>query len=108
VYGPHNLTTATLLNRLASTSTTALTKWVVPIATFKILLRSTLDSSRTFSMAVLMPSVTLGVVGVLQVDRTPHDLSLRERMSRIALSVLVPPTSTPVRYIVKFFSYSLC
>lgn len=47
-----------------------------------------------------MPLVMSTVVGVLVETRTPREGEESWVRSRIAQSVLVPPTSTPMRYIV--------
>src|SRR5690606_19248198 len=74
-------------------SMTALVKWVVPIITPEIMAGSTPPESRTVETAVTMPPVTSAVVGVLQVACTVVPCM------RTA-SVLVPPTSIPMRIIV--------
>ena len=96
---PQSLATATLLSLRASASTTALTKCVVPMATLRIWAGSMPDLLRTLSTTLLMPLVTSGVVGVLLEARTPREGVSLAVISRMAASVLVPPTSTPMRYI---------
>ena len=44
-----------------------------------------------------MPLVMSGVVGLLLEIRTPREGESDKWMSRMAQSVLVPPTSTPIR-----------
>lgn len=46
-----------------------------------------------------MPVVTSGVVGVLLDAQMPRDGVSVAVMSMMAASVLVPPTSTPMRYV---------
>src|SRR6516164_2868246 len=72
--------------------TTALTKWVVPITTPSIVPRATSGWRASFASAVTMPAVTSAVVGVLIACTT------RPSSSSTA-SVLVPPTSMPIRRI---------
>ena len=72
--------------------TTALTKWVVPITTASIAPRATAGCADSSPSAVTMPVVTSSVVGVLTAWTT------RPSASRTA-SVLVPPTSIPIRRI---------
>jgi hypothetical protein len=98
VKGPQSRTIATVLNRRASASTTAFTKWVVPMATLRTSLRLTADLDKTFSITAWIPDVTSTVVGVLLDAHTPRDSESVAAMSMIAASVFVPPTSTPMRY----------
>src|SRR5580704_6380867 len=70
--------------------TTALTKWVVPITTPSILLRAMSGRRVNSASAVTMPVVTSEVVGVLTACATLPS-------SSITASVLVPPTSMPIR-----------
>src|SRR6202030_432165 len=72
--------------------TTALTKWVVPITTPSILPRAISGRRVNSPSAVTMPVVTSDVVGVLTACATLPS------SSRTA-SVLVPPTSMPIRRI---------
>src|SRR6516165_2746579 len=72
--------------------TTALTKWVVPITTPSIPPRATSICPASSASAVTMPAVTSAVVGVLTACTT------RPSSSSTA-SVLVPPTSIPIRRI---------
>src|ERR1700731_2601894 len=72
--------------------TTALTKWVVPITTPSILLRAMSGRGGSSASAVTMPVVTSDVVGVLTARATPPSSSM-------TASVLVPPTSMPIRRI---------
>src|SRR6516162_4722067 len=72
--------------------TTALTKWVVPITTPSIAPRATSGWPASSARAVTMPAVTSAVVGVLIACTT------RPSSSSTA-SVLVPPTSMPIRRI---------
>lgn len=53
-------------------------------------------------IAVVMPDVMSGVVGVFVERRTPRDVEVRSCCvrERRAQSVFVPPTSTPMRYMV--------
>lgn len=98
VKGPQSRMTATLLSFRASVSTTAFTKCVVPMATLRISLRSTLDWDKTSSIAVRIPDVTSILVRVFLDAQTPRDTDSMAVMSIMAASVLVPPTSTPIRY----------
>ena len=70
--------------------TTALTKCVVPITTPSIALLAIWGCPTSELSAVTMPPVTSGVVGVLTAWAT------RPSSSSTA-SVLVPPTSIPIR-----------
>src|SRR5436190_20045636 len=72
--------------------TTALTKWVVPITTPSILPRAISGRRVSSASAVTMPVVTSGVVGVLTACATLPSSSK-------TASVLVPPTSMPIRRI---------
>lgn len=63
---------------------------------------------RIDEMQVVIPVVMSGVVGVLKLERTPRDGVLREVRERMALSVLVPPTSTPILYILRIGRQSFC
>src|SRR5271157_5738724 len=72
--------------------TTALTKCVVPITTPSMAARATSGWPASSPSAVTMPAVTSGVVGVLTACTT------RPSSSSTA-SVLVPPTSMPIRRI---------
>src|SRR5712671_2525731 len=72
--------------------TTALTKWVVPMMTPSIVLRAISGRPVSSSSAVTMPVVTSDVVGVLTACATFPS-------SSITASVLVPPTSMPIRRI---------
>src|SRR6516165_10634761 len=72
--------------------TTALTKCVVPITTPSIAPRATAGWPASSASAVTMPAVTSAVVGVLTACTT------RPSSSSTA-SVLVPPTSIPIRRI---------
>src|SRR5438874_5636695 len=72
--------------------TTALTKWVVPITTPSILLRAISGRRVSSASAVTMPVVTSDVVGALMACATLPS-------SSITASVLVPPTSMPIRRI---------
>src|SRR5438105_12399069 len=72
--------------------TTALTKWVVPITTPSILRRAISGRRVSSASAVTMPVVTSDVVGVLTACATLPS-------SSITASVLVPPTSMPIRRI---------
>src|SRR5271168_3483275 len=72
--------------------TTALTKWVVPITTPSILPRAISGRRVSSASAVTMPVVTSDVVGVLTACATLPS-------SSTTASVLVPPTSMPIRRI---------
>src|SRR5689334_17660852 len=72
--------------------TTALMKWVVPMTTPSILLRAISGPRVSSPSAVTTPVVTSDVVGVLTACATFP-------FSSITASVLVPPTSIPIRRI---------
>ena len=74
--------------------TTALVKWVVPIMTASTADRSVPGRSSRRLSAVSIPEVTSSVVGVFTVYRTVWS-SIR------TASVLVPPTSIPIRIIAR-------
>ena len=62
--------------------------------------RATLASAKSFAIQVSMPSLGLGVVGVLHHARMAR---LEESGTAVGLSstssVFVPPTSTPIRLV---------
>src|SRR4051794_37146869 len=72
--------------------TTALAKWVVPMTTPSIVLRAIYRPPVSPASAVTMPVVTSDAVGVLTACATFPS-------SSITASVLVPPTSMPIRRI---------
>ena len=86
--GSARRTTPTGKSRLRSTK--AFVKWVVPIITASMADTVVPESASTISSALTIPPMTSGVVGVLPVARTLIP-SIR------AASVLVPPTSIPIR-----------
>ena len=71
-------------------STKALVKWVVPIITVSIADLSTALSASTWARAAVMPEPTSSVVVVL------HNVN-KVSPSITTASVLVPPTSIPMR-----------
>lgn len=99
VYGPRSLIIATRSSLSTSRSTTAFTECVVPTEMCETCARSIRDSTKTRSMTVLMPFVTLEVVGILDLAKTPFDGDWRSVLSRTTASVFVPPMSQPMRYI---------
>ena len=72
--------------------TAALTKWVVPITTASIVPPVTFGWAESSASAVTTPVVTSSVVGVLTACATCPSASN-------TASVLVPPTSIPMRRI---------
>lgn len=84
---------------------TALTKCVVPMVTLAMESCGLMEGWVVESwvnmavMAVMMPSEGLGVVEVLVCARMPFEAEeeAERKGSRITPSVLVPPTSTPMR-----------
>ena len=77
-------------------STIAFVKCVVPIITDAISPVARPDWLRTLEIAVVMPLVTSSVVGVFS-------FAMTLRPSIKTASVLVPPTSTPTRKLIRAF-----